>query len=164
MGGERDDRARGSGMDLRKFILVVEDSPTQAKQIEETLGRAGYASKLAYSGREALEILEKEKPLLVLADIVMPEMDGFELCKSMKAREALKSIPVILLTQLSDPREVVRGMECGADDFVVKPYNERALLARIEGMLSIGQAGSVERDVRIIVAEDSPTQAEQLKF
>ncbi|MBI2399682.1 MAG: response regulator [Deltaproteobacteria bacterium] len=152
-------------MDVREFILVVEDSPTQARQIEETLGRAGYASKLAYSGREALEVLEKEKPLLVLADIVMPEMDGFELCKSMKARDSLKSIPVILLTQLSDPREVVRGMECGADDFVVKPYNEQALLARIEGMLSIGQpARAGTKDVTIIVAEDSPTQAEQLKF
>ena len=150
---------------LKKFILVVEDSPTQAKQIEETLARAGYASKLAYSGRAALEILEKEKPLLVLADIVMPEVDGFELCKSMKAREELKSIPVILLTQLSDPREVVRGMECGADDFVVKPYNEHALLVRIEGMLSIGQsARSGTAGVTIIVAEDSPTQAEQLKF
>ena len=157
-------KGRCGSMDLKRFILVVEDSPTQARQIEETLTRAGYASKLAYSGKEALGVLEKEKPLLVLADIVMPEMDGFELCKSMKAREALKDIPVILLTQLSDPREVVRGMECGADDFVVKPYNEQALLARIEGMLSIGQAGSVERDVRIIVAEDSPTQAEQLKF
>lgn len=152
-------------MELKKFILVVEDSPTQARQIEETLARAGYASKLAYGGRGALEVLEKEKPLLVLADIVMPEMDGFELCKSMKAQEELKDIPVILLTQLSDPREVVRGMECGADDFVVKPYNEQALLARIEGMLSLGQpVRSGAKDVRIIIAEDSPTQAEQLKF
>lgn len=147
---------------MRRFILVVEDSPTQARQIEDTLQRAGYSSLLVSSGREALAILEKEKPLLVLADIVMPEMDGFELCKAIKAQEALKSIPVILLTQLSDPREVVRGMECGADDFVVKPYNEQALLARIEGMLSIGPPGAT--GVRILVAEDSPTQAEQLKF
>jgi PAS domain S-box-containing protein len=152
-------------MDLKGFILVVEDSPTQASQLEEILKRAGYACRLAFSGKEALEALEKERPVLVLADIVMPEMDGFEFCKSMKARDDLKSVPVILLTQLSDPREVVRGMECGADDFVVKPYNVQALLARIDGVLSAGKERETgAKDVRIIIAEDSPTQAEQLKF
>ena len=152
-------------MDQGKFILVVEDSPTQAGQIEEALRRAGYASKLAYSAREALAIIAKEKPALVLADIVMPEMDGFGLCKSIKALDGFSDVPVILLTQLSDPREVIRGMECGADDFVVKPYNEQALLARIDAMLTAGRvAASAAKGASIIVAEDSPTQAEQLKF
>jgi len=152
-------------MDQGKFILVVEDSPTQAGQIEEALSRAGYSSKLAYSAAEALGIIANEKPALVLADIVMPEMDGFGLCKSIKALEGLEGVPVILLTQLSDPREVVRGMECGADDFVVKPYNEQALIARIEAMLAAGRvAASRAKGATIIVAEDSPTQAEQLRF
>lgn len=151
-------------MGMNKFILVVEDSPTQARQIEETLRNAGYSAGLALSGKEALERLEKERPALVLADIVMPEMDGFELCKAIKSRDDLRDIPVILLTQLSDPKEVVRGMECGADDFVVKPYNEQALLARIEGMLSGEGAQDGAAAARIIVAEDSPTQAEQLRF
>lgn len=152
-------------MELTGFILVVEDSPTQARQIEETLKRAGYRCRLAFSGREALGALENERPLLVLADIVMPEMDGFELCKAMKSAGSLKGVPVILLTQLSDPKEVVRGMECGADDFVVKPYNEKALLARIEGALC-ARREALAADARplIIVAEDSPTQAEQLRF
>lgn len=152
-------------MEQSRFILVVEDSPTQAGQIEETLGRAGYSSKHAYSGVEALALLAKEKPMLVLADIVMPEMDGFELCRSIKALEGFADVPVILLTQLSDPREVVKGMECGADDFVVKPYNEQALLAKIGFMLPAAPAASSVREgARILVAEDSPTQAEQLKF
>lgn len=152
-------------MEHGRFILVVEDSPTQAGQIEEALGRAGYSSKHAYSGAEALTLLAKEKPMLVLADIVMPEMDGFELCRSIKALEGFEEVPVILLTQLSDPREVVKGMECGADDFVVKPYNEQALIAKIGLMLPAATpAPPVREGARIIVAEDSPTQAEQLKF
>lgn len=150
-------------MERTGFILVVEDSPTQASQIEETLKKAGYSCRLAFSGKDALAELERHRPVLVLADIVMPEMDGFEFCKAMKSAGPFKDIPVILLTQLSDPREVVRGMECGADDFVVKPYNEKALLARIEGALSAGK-GARPEGIRVIVAEDSPTQAEQLRF
>jgi len=152
-------------MEQGGFILVVEDSPTQAGQIEEVLARAGYSSKHACSGVEALTLLAKEKPMLVLADIVMPEMDGFELCRSIKALEGFEEVPVILLTQLSDPKEVVKGMECGADDFVVKPYNEQALLAKIGLMLPAAPpAHPVREGARILVAEDSPTQAEQLKF
>lgn len=156
---------KGAGGMTDRSVLVVEDSPTQARQIEEALVRAGYEVRLAYGAAEALGELDRERPALVLADIVMPDMDGFELCKAIKAREDLRDIPVVLLTQLSDPREVIRGMECGADDFVVKPYSEQALIARIENIFSLGQAGrAAETDVRIIVAEDSRTQAEQLKF
>ena len=97
-------------MEKGKYILVVEDSPTQAKQVEESLRQLGYRVDLAYSAKEALEAMDREKPLLVLADILMPEMDGYELCKAIKGSSSFKEIPVILLTQLSDPREVIRGM------------------------------------------------------
>lgn len=75
------------------------------------------------------------KPDLVLSDILMPEMDGFELCRQIKTDAALRVIPVVLLTSLSDPKDVIKGLECGADNFITKPYEERHLLARIKYML-----------------------------
>lgn len=144
-------------------ILVVEDSATQAKQLESMLSRYGYEVAVAYNAKEALEFLQKERPDLVITDILMPETDGFELCRWIKSTPSLKSITVVLLTQLSDPREVIRGLACGADDFIVKPYNEDLLLSRIKTILFIRQR-EAEKEFSILVVEDSPTQAEQLRF
>jgi two-component system, sensor histidine kinase and response regulator len=85
------------------------------------------------------------KPLIVISDIVMPEMDGYELCRSIKADEQLADIPVILLTSLSDPKDVFKGLECGADNFIVKPYDEPFLLSRIRFILANQQLREVER-------------------
>ncbi|HEX2245409.1 MAG TPA: ATP-binding protein [Gammaproteobacteria bacterium] len=85
------------------------------------------------------------KPLMVISDIVMPEMDGYELCRSIKADEQLADIPVILLTSLSDPKDVFKGLECGADNFIVKPYDEPFLLSRIRFILANRQLREVER-------------------
>lgn len=147
------------------YILIVEDSHTQARQIESILKQLGYGLTVAFNGKEALEEIRREKPLLVVCDILMPEMDGYELCRTIKSDDSLKDIILILLTQLSEPREIIRGLECGADDFIVKPYNEELLLTRIQTVLSYRTRNSAEpKAVRILVVEDSPTQAEQLKF
>lgn len=144
-------------------ILVVEDSATQAKQLESMLSRYGYDVSVAYSAKEAIDQLQKERPDLVITDILMPETDGFELCRQIKTSPSLKSITVVLLTQLSDPREVIRGLACGADDFIVKPYNEDLLLSRIRTILLLRKR-ETEKEFSILVVEDSPTQAEQLRF
>ena len=144
-------------------ILIVEDSATQAKQLEAMLSRYGYDVSIAYSAKEALEFLQKTRPDLVITDILMPETDGFELCRQIKTSPSLKSTTVVLLTQLSDPREVIRGLACGADDFIVKPYNEDLLLSRIKTILLLRKKES-EKEFSILVVEDSPTQAEQLRF
>src|SRR3989338_3735466 len=90
------------------------------------------ASPLIKSGAR-----KEKKPVLVIADILMPEMDGYQLCRQIKSDEKYRDVPVILLTQLSDPKEVIKGLESGADDFISKPYNEELLLARIKTILSI---------------------------
>jgi two-component system sensor histidine kinase/response regulator len=145
-------------------ILIVEDSPTQALQLKHMLERNGYRAAIANNGREALTMLHQcvasepqgrgrqaqdahlpRKPLMVISDIVMPEMDGYELCRSIKADERLADIPVILLTSLSDSKDVFKGLECGADNFIVKPYDEKFLLSRIQFMLANQQLRQVER-------------------
>jgi signal transduction histidine kinase len=112
-------------------VLIVEDSPTQLAQLERTLKDQGFDVLVATNGTEAVDILKMEMPTLVISDVVMPKMTGFELCARIKADEKLKALPVILLTSLSDPKDVISGLQCGADSFIVKPYEAAALLTRI---------------------------------
>jgi two-component system, sensor histidine kinase and response regulator len=116
-------------------ILIVEDSPTQALKLKYILEKQEYSVQLATNGREGLEAIERRRPTLIISDVVMPEMDGYEFCSSIKASEDLRDIPVILLTTLSDPQDIIRGLECGADNFLNKPYNEETLLSRIKYIL-----------------------------
>ncbi|MBU0665289.1 MAG: response regulator [Proteobacteria bacterium] len=120
-----------------KMILIVEDSPTQLLQLQYMLEKAGFQVAAAVNGKEALRLLEGEvRPTLIISDIQMPEMDGYEFCKQLRADERFKLVPVILLTSLSDPKDVIRGLECGADNFIAKPYEEKALINRIRYLLS----------------------------
>jgi two-component system sensor histidine kinase/response regulator len=115
-------------------VLIVEDSQTQAAQLQYILERHGFPVSVAANGREALTVLAGKETALVISDIIMPEMDGFELCRRIKASEETRYIPVILLTSLSDPQDVIKGLACGADNFITKPYDEDYLLARIGQM------------------------------
>ena len=119
-------------------ILIVEDSPTQAERLKYVLRQQGYRLLVARNGREALAAIRERLPALVISDIVMPEMDGYQLCGHLKKDEQLKSSPVILLTSLTDPVDVMKGLECGADNFIFKPYDEQSLLARIAYMVANG--------------------------
>ena len=116
-------------------ILIAEDSPTQAARLAHLLEQRGFTVTAAANGREALALIERRKPVLVISDIVMPELDGYGLCKAIKADQKLKDIPVMLVTTLSDPQDVIRGLACGADNFLRKPYEERYLLSRIDYLL-----------------------------
>ena len=116
-------------------ILIAEDSRTQAEQLAFLIEQHGYQVTVAANGKLALQAAQAQKPALVISDILMPEMDGYELCRAIKADEKLKDIPVILVTTLSDPQDVIRGLECGADNFIRKPYDERYLLSRINYLL-----------------------------
>jgi DNA-binding response OmpR family regulator len=116
-------------------ILVVEDSPTQAARIKYLLENNNYRVEVSINGQKALNWLSKNKPSLVISDIVMPGMNGFELCKQIKSDINTVQIPVILLTSLSDPEEVIEGLACGADRFLSKPYNNEYLLAAINKTL-----------------------------
>jgi two-component system, sensor histidine kinase and response regulator len=116
-------------------ILVVEDSPTQAEKLRQLLSSHGYNVRIAVNGRLALEFIQKVQPDLVLSDVIMPEMDGYDLCRAIKTIPASASVPVILITSLIDPRDIVRGLESGADNFIRKPYVDGYLLSRIEHVL-----------------------------
>ena len=116
-------------------ILIVEDSPTQAERLRRLIQSMRYNARVAPNGRLALEAIRQRKPHLVLSDIVMPEMDGYTLCRAIKADPELRDIPVILVTSLMDPKDIIRGIECGADNFIRKPYAEDYLLNRIGHML-----------------------------
>jgi PAS domain S-box-containing protein len=119
----------------RPAILVVEDSPTQAEKLKHLLEEHGYRVSVAENGKEALTALEDKLPALVVSDIIMPEMDGYQLCKRIKMDSRKKHIPVILLTSLTKSEDVLEGLECGADYFITKPYSEKYLLDSIGQIL-----------------------------
>ncbi len=122
-------------------VLIAEDSPTQALRLRNTLEKNGFKVTAALNGRLALDALAHFRPTLIVSDVQMPEMDGYEFCRRVKADPTLRDIPLILLTSLSAPEDIIRGLECGADNFVVKPYDEGFLLARIRGVLANRELG-----------------------
>jgi len=117
-------------------ILLVEDSPTQSEAVRAILEDAGYRVRVVSNGEDALEALQAGPSQVVLSDILMPGMDGYALCRRIKDNEATWDTPVILLTSLSDPEDVVRGLACGADNFIMKPYEPAYLLSRVQSVLT----------------------------
>ena len=113
-------------------ILIAEDSPTQAQRLKHILEQQGYLVTHAANGRLALAAAQHHQPTLIISDVVMPEMDGYELCRRIKADPALGDIPVILTTTLSDPQHVLHSLECGAENFIAKPYDGHSLLGRVQ--------------------------------
>jgi diguanylate cyclase (GGDEF)-like protein len=124
-------------MSSNHSVLVVEDSRFQAKFLQALLEGHHYGVRVAKNGKEGLETLKKETPSIILSDIVMPVMDGFEMCRIIKSEDDLRQIPVVLLTNQSRPQDVLRGLESGADSYVTKPYDESTLLSTIERTLSV---------------------------
>ncbi|WP_034633628.1 response regulator [Maridesulfovibrio bastinii] len=116
-------------------ILVVEDSLTQAVKLEYFLSSIGYSVLVADDGESAISKMDSFNPDLVISDVVMPGMDGYELCSQIRQNDKFHSVPVILLTSLSDPGDVLRGLKSGAINFVTKPYDEDFLHSRIRHVL-----------------------------
>jgi len=116
-------------------ILIVEDSPTQAERLRRLIQSEHFQARVAANGQLALAAIRERRPHLVLSDIVMPEMNGYDLCRAIKSDPTLRDIPVILVTSLNDPKDIIRGIESGADNFIRKPYAEDYLLNRIGHML-----------------------------
>ncbi|MEP7355877.1 MAG: GAF domain-containing protein, partial [Anaerolineales bacterium] len=117
-------------------ILVAEDSLTQAERLRYLLEQHHYEVAVARDGRAALDWLAQRLPAVVITDINMPRLNGYDLCRQIKADRRLEHIPVILLTSLSDAMDVLEGLACGADSFITKPYSEDYLLARVKQTLA----------------------------
>ncbi|MFZ4571339.1 MAG: response regulator [Bacteroidales bacterium] len=117
-------------------ILIVEDSPTQRAQLQHLLEQNSFNVSVAENGKAALALVDKEIPDLVISDIVMPEMNGFDFCRHFKFSESRSHIPVILLTSLSNAEDVLEGLACGADNFITKPFKPAILIAQIHSALA----------------------------
>lgn len=136
-------------------ILIVEDSPTQAVHLRYILEQNSFRVSVARNGKEALAHIHDKKPEIIISDILMPEMDGYQLCERIKTDQSLKDIPVILLTSLSDPTDVIKGLKCGAENFITKPCNMEFLLSRIRYILvnkEIRKSGSAELGIEVFFA------------
>ncbi|MDP2810017.1 MAG: response regulator [Rhodocyclaceae bacterium] len=117
-------------------ILVVEDSPVEAELLRRVLVRAGYAVSVAHNGEEGLQMARARRPALVMSDIKMPVMDGYQLCRAVKYDDELWNVPLILLTVLSEPEDIIEAINCGADAYLIKPCVETNLLERIRSLLA----------------------------
>ena len=120
-------------------ILVVDDTPANIQALAGILKEKGYQISVATNGKQALEVLARVPPDLILLDVMMPEMDGFETCRRLKAAEPWRQIPVIFLTAKTDTADLVQGFELGAVDYVAKPFNAHELLARVNTHLTMDE-------------------------
>ncbi len=116
-------------------ILVVDDIPVNIQLMQTYLSSVGYDTVVARNGEEALVQVKDHQPDLLLLDVMMPKMDGFETCRLLKGNQETRYIPVIMVTALNEIEDKIKGIEAGADDFITKPFNKLELLARVKSLL-----------------------------
>lgn len=120
---------------MKEKILIVEDEKDIARMLDYNLKKEGYKTLIARDGEAALELASKELPGLIVLDLMLPKIDGLEVCKSLKAETKTASIPIIMLTAKSRESDKIVGLELGADDYMTKPFSPRELVARIKAVL-----------------------------
>lgn len=137
----------------RTEILIIEDSPVQAESLKKALSMAGYEVYVAHNGFHALEAVRQRRPSLVISDIEMPLIDGYEVCRAIKRDPVLNAIPVILLTGFTDKSHIIRGLDSGADEYITKPYDLDLLLSSIRRLLSGTNEGRITETQRGLEVE-----------
>jgi len=146
-------------------VLVVDDVERNVKLLADLLAVKGYAVSTASGGKEALDKVASERPDLVLLDVMMPDMNGYDVCRELRARPETTALPVVMVTALDPSQERVKGLEAGADDFLSKPINQAELLARVRSLLRIkalhDELGEMNRTLEERVREQV-TQLERL--
>jgi two-component system, sensor histidine kinase and response regulator len=124
----------------KPLVLLVDDNPQNLKMLGNILKEKPYRQALAQSGAEALDFLKKKRPDLILLDIMMPDMNGFEVCQQLKQDAELSEIPVIFLTAKTEKKDVIKGLEEGAVDYITKPFNNQELIKRVSTHLELKAA------------------------
>ena len=141
-------------------ILIVDDTPTNLKLLEDLLAFHGYEVEAAASGEEALEMIRARMPDLVLLDVLMPGLSGYDVCRAVRADASLAMLPVVMVTALEAREERVKGLEAGADDFLSKPINPPELLARVRSLLRIRRLyDTVQRQAEQLAAWNRTLEA-----
>ncbi|MBW1975980.1 MAG: response regulator transcription factor [Deltaproteobacteria bacterium] len=120
---------------LGKRILVIEDETDILEVVRYNLAREGYKVRCARNGLDGLRVAQTELPDLIMLDLMLPEMDGLDICRSLKADRKTEDIPIIMLTAKTEETDIVLGLELGADDYITKPFSPRVLIARIKAVL-----------------------------
>jgi two-component system phosphate regulon response regulator PhoB len=128
----------------RQKILIVEDNEDILELIAYNLEREGYATVKALSGEDALESVRRSVPQLILLDLMLPEMDGLEVCRMLKSDPKTQGIPIVMVTAKGEEPDVVTGLELGADDYVTKPFRPKELVARVRAVLRRTSRPAVE--------------------
>ena len=141
-----DDFGRDIQVTVKPKILVVDDEPEAVELVEFNLKQAGYAVVTAADGAEALKKVRAQTPDLIVLDVMLPEMDGFEICKTLRHEPATARVPIIMLTAKAAEIDRVLGLELGADDYLTKPFSPRELLLRIKKVITRGQTVEKPRD------------------
>ena len=119
-----------------KTVLIVDDEPNIILSIDFNLKKNGYNTLIARNGAEALKILQETQPNLILLDIMMPNVDGYEVCKFVKTNLELKHIKVVFVSAKSKEIELKAGFEIGADDYITKPFSNKVLIQRVQALLN----------------------------
>jgi two-component system alkaline phosphatase synthesis response regulator PhoP len=123
-------------------VLVVEDDPDIAELVARYLDKAGFTTERVGSGREALRVVSDRPPDLVVLDLMLPHMDGLEVCRLLRGQDATAAIPIIMLTARAEESERIVGLELGADDYLAKPFSPNELVARVRALLRRAQRGA----------------------
>jgi len=136
----------------KPLILIVEDSPVNGKLCEKLLNKNGYDTHLCSDGESAVEYIKTDSPDLILLDIVMPGIDGFEFCRVIKNNPKMKHTPVIFLTAINDEKSLIEGFKNGAVDYITKPFRQQELLARTRTHIDLKMAK--EKLIRLAVTDE----------
>lgn len=120
---------------MKEKILIIDDEEHIVELIRYNLENAGYETVEAYNGIDGLALAKTEKPTIILLDVMLPLMDGLEVCKNLRGSDQTKGIPIIMLTAKSEEIDKILGLELGADDYITKPFSVRELMARIKAVL-----------------------------
>ncbi|GGL77830.1 phosphate regulon transcriptional regulator PhoB [Wenxinia marina] len=142
---------------VRPHVLIVEDEPAQREVLSYNLEAEGFRTTRAATGDEALLMVAEETPDVIVLDWMLPELSGIEVCRRLKSRPETKSVPIIMLSARSEEVDRVRGLETGADDYVVKPYSVAELMARVKGQLRRSRPAAVGE---VLTYEDITLDAE----